>query len=37
MILHKYNGCGNDFILMDYEEGIDYHQLASKWCGQDRF
>ncbi len=29
MILHKYNGCGNDFILLDYTEDTDYSQLTT--------
>lgn len=37
MIIHKYNGCGNSFIVMDYKEGIDYSRFAAKWCGSDHF
>lgn len=28
MMASKYNGCGNDFMILDYEEGKDYSQLA---------
>ena len=37
MIIHKYNGCGNNFIVLDYEEETDYSQFAEKWCGKDQF
>lgn len=32
MKFEKYNGLGNDFLLFEYEEGIDYHSLAIKYC-----
>ena len=28
----KYHGCGNDFIITDYADGVDYSALAQKWC-----
>ncbi|OTP11292.1 diaminopimelate epimerase [Enterococcus sp. 10A9_DIV0425] len=37
MELHKYNGCGNDFILVDYDEATNYSQLAKKLCAVDFF
>lgn len=30
----KYHGCGNDFILGQYQEGIDYSNLAKKICNR---
>ncbi len=32
MQIYKYNGCGNDFILLDYDETIDYSHLAQSLC-----
>ena len=37
MILHKYNGCGNDFILLDYAEDTDYSQLAASLCTKEKY
>lgn len=32
MNFSKYHGCGNDFVIIDYEEGRDYSALAVKLC-----
>lgn len=28
----KYHGCGNDFVITDYDKNADYPALARKWC-----
>lgn len=30
----KYHGLGNDFIIVDYQEHIDYHLFAKKVCNR---
>ena len=37
MMIYKYNGCGNDFILLDYDGVTDYSQLAIQLCGKENF
>lgn len=37
MMIHKYNGCGNDFILLDYDSVTDYSQLAIRLCEKENF
>ena len=37
MMIYKYNGCGNDFILLDYDGVTDYSQLAIQLCGKRKF
>lgn len=32
MKLSKYHGCGNDFVIGTWQEGIDYSNLAIKVC-----
>ena len=32
--LSKYHGCGNDFIIVEYKEGVDYNDLAAKTCNR---
>lgn len=32
MKVKKYNGCGNDFVILPFEEGQDYGQVAQKLC-----
>lgn len=32
MYASKYNGCGNDFMIVDFEEGINYPQTAVHLC-----
>lgn len=32
--LSKYHGCGNDFIIAEYKEGVDYNELAKKTCNR---
>lgn len=34
MKLAKYHGCGNDFIMGVWQEGIDYSSLAIKMCNR---
>lgn len=29
---NKYHGCGNDFIIIDYQEGLDFSDFAKKVC-----
>ena len=26
----KYHGCGNDFIVCEYQEGLDYSDITKK-------
>lgn len=35
MILSKYHGCGNSFIIGLYKDGINYSTLAKKICNKD--
>lgn len=37
MKVRKYNGCGNDFVVIDDEPGMDYAALAQKLCQDPRF
>jgi len=30
----KYHGCGNDFIIMEYVEGVDYNTLSRDICNR---
>lgn len=32
MEFYKMQGCGNDFCVMEYEEGIDYSALSITLC-----
>lgn len=32
MEFYKMHGCGNDFCVIEYQEGIDYAQLSIKLC-----
>ncbi|MDE7095660.1 MAG: hypothetical protein K2O23_04145, partial [Anaeroplasmataceae bacterium] len=32
MEFYKMHGCGNDFCVIEYEEGMDYSILAQKLC-----
>ena len=32
MILYKYHGCGNDFLITSFDENIDYSLYAKKIC-----
>lgn len=34
MKIEKMHGCGNDFCVLDYAEGIDYSRLAVKLCSR---
>lgn len=34
MNAYKYNGCGNDFAVVDFEEGTDYPALAVSLCSR---
>lgn len=37
MKVRKYNGCGNDFVLIDHVPGTDYAALAQTLCQDSRF
>ncbi|WP_165038000.1 diaminopimelate epimerase [Enterococcus sp. ZJ1622] len=37
MNIHKYNGCGNDFLLLDHIEHTDYSELARRLCAKESF
>ena len=30
----KYHGCGNDFIVCEYQEGLDYSDITKKTCNR---
>ena len=30
----KYHGCGNDFIVCEYQEGLDYSEITRKKCNR---
>lgn len=30
----KYHGCGNDFVVIDYKNGVDYSKLAINLCNR---
>ena len=30
----KYHGCGNDFIVCEYQEGLDYSEITRKTCNR---
>ena len=30
----KYHGCGNDFLICEYNENIDYEALTKKICNR---
>ena len=32
MSVYKYNGCGNTFVIKDFEDGIDYSHQATVLC-----
>lgn len=32
--LHKYHGCGNDFLICEYQEGINYNKLSKDICNR---
>ncbi len=34
MEFYKMHGCGNDFCLVDYQDGIDYPSLARRLCNR---
>lgn len=34
MIIEKMHGCGNDFCVLSYQEGLDYSKLALKLCNR---
>lgn len=34
MKFFKMHGCGNDFVVIDYQENVDYAQLAIKLCNR---
>ena len=33
-MFYKYHGCGNDFIIAEYADGIDYGKLTQKICNR---
>ncbi len=37
MKVRKYNGCGNDFVVIVDEKELDYQALAQSLCQDDRF
>lgn len=37
MEIRMYDGCGNDFVLVDYSEKEDYGQLAQTLCSEEHF
>lgn len=37
MNVSVYNGCGNDFVIVDYQADTDYSQLAQDLCQDERF
>jgi diaminopimelate epimerase len=37
MRVAKYNGCGNDFVVIDANQDLDYGQLAQELCQDPRF
>ena len=32
--VEKYQGCGNDFLLVFYHKGMDYSLLAKRLCSR---
>ncbi|WP_460017003.1 diaminopimelate epimerase [Lactovum odontotermitis] len=34
MNIRKYNGCGNDFVILPFYEALDYSQLAQQLCNR---
>lgn len=37
MNVSVYNGCGNNFVVVDYQAETDYSQLAQELCQDERF
>ncbi len=37
MKVEKYNGCGNDFVILPYDETANYAKLAIQLCQDSRF
>lgn len=33
-MLYKYHGCGNDFIIVEYRENVDFSELTRKVCNR---
>ena len=34
LLFNKYHGCGNDFIICEYQENINYSEITKKICNR---